>query len=207
MHNLALVWQGLRFGILLQLAVGPVCLMVLNTSVSFGFLPTLSLIAAVALVDAFYVTLSSLGATVMLSKPSVNRNAQWIGGLVLVVFGADMALGSFGFSVLPGIRLFSNSTNADLFVQGLVLTLSNPLTILFWGSVLTGKVSEMSWSRKQLCWFTAGCVLATVLFLTSVAALASTLRGNIPDAILTALNIAVGVTLICFGVRMIVRKK
>lgn len=83
MPDLALLWERLRFGMLLQFAVGPVCLMVLNTSLSAGFLPTLSFIAAVALVDAFYIALSSFGATAILNRPTVKRKAQWVGSLIL----------------------------------------------------------------------------------------------------------------------------
>ena len=59
MESAAMLWQGLRFGMLLQLAVGPVCLMVLNAAGTLGFLPTMPLVASFTLVDAFYILLAS----------------------------------------------------------------------------------------------------------------------------------------------------
>jgi len=207
MPDFLLLWDGLCFGMVLQLAIGPVCLMVLNISLTVGFLPALSMITAVALADAFYISLSLLGVTALLNQPTVRKKVQWIGGMVLIVFGMDALLGAFGVSLLPNIHLYGASGNSDPFIKGLVVTLSNPLTLLFWGGVLTNKVSKEGWKRKQLCFFAVGCVLATVIFLTGIAALASIMHGNIPFPVIKALNIAVGGALIGFGVRMLIRKE
>ena len=46
-------FDGLKFGMLLQIAVGPMCLMVFNTAKNAGFFVALSLVLAIAIVDAF----------------------------------------------------------------------------------------------------------------------------------------------------------
>ena len=56
-------FDGLKFGMLLQLAVGPMCLMVFNTAKNVSFLVALSLVLAIALVDAFYILLAGLGVS------------------------------------------------------------------------------------------------------------------------------------------------
>ena len=53
-------FSGLRFGMLLQIAIGPMCLMVFNTAKNAGFWVAMSLVLAVALVDAFYIALAAL---------------------------------------------------------------------------------------------------------------------------------------------------
>ena len=191
---------------LLQLAVGPICLLVLNASSGQGFMQTLPLIAAVSLADALYVALSCLGVAAVVDRPKVKAVIRAAGCAVLVLFGADMALGAFGLPLLPGIRLFSASSGGSLFGKGLALTLSNPLTILFWSGMLTARVMENKWDRGQLCFFAAGCVLATVVFLTAVAALGSILGGFLPNAAIMVFNAMVGLALIYFGVRLAVRK-
>lgn len=202
MDSLALIRQGLRFGLMLQFAVGPVCMLVLSTSVERGFGPALSLIAAVTLADALYIGLSSLGAAALLRKPSVQRKARLFGGLVLIVFGAQLALNAFVIPLFPSVRLFSAGSGAGLFAQGLLLTLSNPLTILFWSGLLSAKVADNHWSGKSLLCFCIGCVLATVLFLTVIALMGSLLTGRITDGVMRTLNGVVGCALIWFGLRM-----
>lgn len=46
-HNLEgkeMIYKGFKFGMLLQLAIGPMCLMVFNTSTTYGFWMGLSLV-------------------------------------------------------------------------------------------------------------------------------------------------------------------
>lgn len=207
MGSAAMLWQGLRFGMLLQLAVGPVCLMVLNAAGTLGFLPTMPLVASVTLVDAFYILLASLGIGAVMDKPKVKAGMKTVGGLVLILFGADMGLGVLGITLIPGFRLFSASADANLFLQGLILTLSNPMTILFWGGMFTAKGAENRWNRRQLGVFAVGCVLSTALFLSAVAGLGSCFTGRVPSVVIQGLNIAVGAALVFFGVRLILKKE
>ena len=200
------VWKGLCFGMLLQLAVGPVCLFVLNTSAGYGFVRSLPLVAAVTLADALYVALSCLGVAALVSRPGVKAVVRAAGCAVLLLFGADMLLGAFGVSLLPGIRLFSASSGGSVFVKGLFFTLSNPLTILFWSGMLTAKVTENRWDKKHLAFFASGCVLSTVVFLTAVAAVGGLLGGVLPNAVIALFNAIVGLVLMYFGVRLISKK-
>lgn len=46
-------FAGLKFGLLLQMAIGPMCLMVFNTAKNEGFFTTLPLVLGIALVMRF----------------------------------------------------------------------------------------------------------------------------------------------------------
>ena len=65
--------DGLKFGMLLQLAVGPMCLMVFNTAKNVNFLVALSLVLAIALVDAFYILLAGLGVSKLLDNKKLKQ--------------------------------------------------------------------------------------------------------------------------------------
>ncbi len=197
-------FEGLRFGMLLQLAIGPMCLMVFNTAKNQGFWMAFTLVLAIALVDAFYIVLAALGASKLLEKESVKRTVRFIGAAVLILFGLNISLGVFGVSLIPGLSV--QTTSSSIFVQGLILTLSNPLTIVFWGSVLTTRLLEDSMSRNELAVFSCGLVSATLFFMTAVAALGTVLSSFLPQRISDLLNLAVGAAIVFFGVRMLVRK-
>ncbi len=207
MRKAGLVWRGLRFGMLLQLAVGPVCLLTLSAAGTLGFWPAMALVAAVTLADAFYIFLSSLGVGAVVNRPRVKMAMKLLGGGMLILFGLDAALGALGISLIPGISLFSAGENANLFIQGLIVTLSNPLTILFWGGMLTARVMESHWNRAELAAFAVGCVLATLLFLTAVAGLGSIFIGRVPDVAIRVLNFGVGAALCYFGLRLLLCKE
>lgn len=206
MDNLRVWGKGLRFGMMLQLAVGPVCLMVLNAAANHGLLSALAVVLAVTLVDALYLTLSALGVSAVLRRPGVRRYVQWIGGLVLAFFGVDFITGALGFSILSGASPLIRGDGQALWLQGLLVTLSNPLTIVFWGSVLTEQISREHWRGGRLALFSLGCVSATLLFLSAIAVAGTYTIALLPAAVIRWLNALVGLALVIFGLRMAVRK-
>ena len=196
--------EGLKFGMLLQFAVGTMCLMVFNTAQNTGFLVALSLVIAIALVDAFYILLASLGASKLLGNKKVEKIVKIIGSLVLILFGLNIILNVFGINIIPGLNLKPNSSSA--FIQGIILTLSNPITIVFWGGVLTTKIIEEKFEKKELAVFSVGLVSATLIFLTIVAVLGMILSNFIPDIISKILNIVVGLVIIGFGIKLLLKR-
>ena len=202
-----IIFKGFKFGMLLQLAVGPMCLMVFNTSASLGFFKGLVLVFAIALVDAIYITLSGFGVAAILKKKQVETAVKIFGGVVLVIFGLNIMLSVFNISLLPDISLFPKGTSQNLFLQGLLLTASNPLTIIFWSGVFSAQVAENKLNDRQLRLFEIGCVLSTIFFLSLVAALGNIFSGFIPLNIIKMLNILVGIVLIGFGLKILLNKQ
>lgn len=196
--------DGLKFGMLLQLAVGPMCLMVFNTAKNVGFLVAITLVLAIALVDAFYIILASLGVCKILDKPKIKKAFKITGSLVLIIFGANIILNVFNINIIPGLNL--KPTSSNIFIQGLILTLSNPITIVFWGSVLTTKIIEDKLNKKELMVFSVGLVSSTLIFLTFVVILGTMLSSFIPENISRIMNIIVGIIIILFGIKMLLKK-
>jgi threonine/homoserine/homoserine lactone efflux protein len=201
-----MIIKGLKFGMLLQFAVGPMCIMVFNTSTTCGLISALYLVAAIALIDALYIALSGAGIAAIINRAKVKSVVKLLGCLALVLFGANILSGAFDLSFPPEIELFSNVSSENLFLQGLLLTASNPLTIVFWSGMFSAQMIENNWSKRQLFFFATGCVMATTLFLTVVAVLGSTLGSFLPQVVIRYLNAAVGVVLIFFGIRMLLKK-
>ncbi len=196
-----MILKGLRFGMLLQLAVGPICLMVFHTSTTYGAIYGLHLVLAIALIDTLYIALSCVGVAAIINKGKINEFIKLIGCLVLVLFGANTIAGVFDLSFMPHIPLFSNVSVENLFVQGLLLTASNPLTIVFWSGMFSTQMVENQWNKKQLFFFASGCIMATIIFLTAVAFVGSVLGGFIPQIIMQFMNVAVGIVLVFFGIK------
>ncbi len=201
-----MVLKGLKFGMILQLAVGPMCLMVLNTAVDCGILSGMYLVLAIALIDAFYIALSGLGASAIIAKDKVKIAVKIIGCIILVFFGLNTILNVFDINILPNISLFSDYKSGNLFLQGIILTASNPLTIIFWGGVFTTQIADNNLTRFQLFLFGAGCVLSTLIFLSGIALFGYFIGSFIPGIVINILNILVGAFLIFFGIKLLVKK-
>lgn len=197
--------DGLKFGMLLQLAIGPMCLLVFNTAKNMGFINALYLVSAIALIDAFYICLAGIGVSRLLVQERVKKCVSVIGAFVLCLFGINMILEAVGRDIV--LHISSDSDVQSVFVQGLILTLSNPLTIVFWGTVLTQKMIKEQLRRLELFFFSAGLVSATVFFLTGIAILGTEMKEFLPDTISNGMNVVVGVVIVYFGIKMFLNKQ
>lgn len=202
-----MILKGIKFGMLLQLAVGPMCVMVFQTSATYGLLISLSLVLAIAIVDSIYIALSGLGVAAILNNNRVKFAIKIFGCIVLVLFGANTIAGAFHLPLLPSITLFSNISGRSIFAQGLLLTASNPLTIIFWSGVFSTQIIENNYNKSQLFFFGLGCVLSTLCFLSLIAVLGTVISGFLSQNVIELLNICVGIILIYFGIRLLLKKQ
>jgi threonine/homoserine/homoserine lactone efflux protein len=202
----AALWRGFRFGMLLQLAVGPVCLYVLQAASSGGFSAGAWASCGAALVDGLYISLALAGLSAFVGRQGVREALKIFGAAVLCLFGAALALSAFGIDILPGFG-FAASGAGGSFLRAVAVTASNPLTILFWAGVFSSRVAEYGMGKAQAWLFGAGALLSTMVFLTLVAGLGSMAGAFLPEMAVSALNFIVGALLVFFGVKMIVRKR
>ena len=203
----SMIFKGFKFGLLLQVAIGPMCMMVFNTSATYGLFIGLSLVLAIAIVDMIYITLSGLGVAAIINKHKVKFAVKLFGSIVLVIFGVNIIAGAFNYSLLPNITLFSDISGKNIFVQGLLLTFSNPLTIIFWSGVFSTQIIENHYNKTQLFYFGLGCILSTLCFLSLIAILGTVLNELLTSTIIQILNVCVGLFIIYCGVRMISKKQ
>lgn len=198
-----MLFQGLKFGLILQLAVGPVCLMVFNTASNIGLLSGLIMALSVTLVDALYISLAGVGLTKILHNQKIKQLLKLFGCIVLVIFGLNNIAEVFSWHILPTIKLFSTHSQQGVFLQGLLLTLSNPLTIIFWGGIFSAQVIERNLDRTQLIFFALGCILSSLIFISSIAFVGSVVHHFISPEIVALLNVSVGILIIYFGIKLV----
>lgn len=200
-----MLFKGFRFGLLLQFAIGPICLFVFSTASSLGFAASLLASLAVTLVDGVYILLAGLGLAVFMQNTRVKNTVQFFGAIVLLFFGLDIALGFFGISYFPDIHLFREAEGEGVFLKATVMTASNPLTIIFWGGVLSATVASENITAKRLLLFGLGCVCATFTFLQVVGLIGILMGTFLPQIFMKVLNLCVGAVIMYFGFRMLRR--
>lgn len=195
--------KGFRFGLLLQFSVGPVCLLVFNTAGNNGFWAAFLMVLAVAFVDALYILIACTCVTTVLQRANVQRALKLFGFIILLAFGLETIAGAVGISILPGNLLVTNLHTGSFFLQGLIVTASNPLTILFWSGVFASQISGEGFDRRQAFQFGFGCVLSTLLFMTAVALTGSGIHSFLPPEVTRFLNLLVGLTILFLAIRLL----
>ena len=193
------LFDGLRTGLFLQLALGPVFFLLLGITLDSGFGSGVAGILAVTLVDFGYILLSLLGVGALMENRRFKRLFGWIGNLVLIAFGILFflkgleqggGLSGGGGDLSPG----------ESFLAALTMTVSSPLTILFWTGVLSCRAEARGYGRGELGVFGLGAGLMTPVFLGSVLFLLALAGRSVPFGAVRGLNMAVGGVLACFGV-------
>jgi threonine/homoserine/homoserine lactone efflux protein len=192
---------------LLQIAVGPVCVFIFNIATSSGFWNAETGVLSVALIDTLYILLAIFGIASFIEKENVRKVLKYFGSLILFLFGLNIGIGALSLNLLPSIKLFSNPSNPSrAFISGILLTASNPLTIVFWSGVFSARVAAEKMNKKDLYLFGAGAVLSTLIFLTLISFLGSITNKFLPMMVINILNGIVGALLIFFSIEMF-RKK
>lgn len=96
--------------------------------------------------------------------------------------------------------------SAESFALGIRLTLTNPLTVLFWSGVFSTLIASGSLGGlTSTLLYSLGCISSTILFLGLVAAGGSRLSGLLNESFRRIMDFSVGILLILFGIRMAVK--
>lgn len=192
--------NGFLTGLLLQIAIGPVFFFILNISLQRTIIDGLIAVSAVTVVDYIFIIFAVLGVGKLLEKPRTKTILGIVSSIVLILFGIAMILSvqhtTPGNSATPSIEPDYISS----FISTFLLTISSPLTIVFWTSLFATKAIEKEYNKKQLNAFGIAAGSATFVFLGFSVLLFSMFRASIPIVLLNLLNIAVGWLLIIYGV-------
>lgn len=203
-----LVLKGFCFGMILQIAIGPVCLYVFKTANEVGLRAAEAAVIAATIVDILFVTLAIAGISELIEKPKMKMLLKYFGSSVLLYFGIGTILEVCGVKIIPTLISSGSESFAasNAFVTSFVLTAASPLSILFWSGVFAGKLAEESFSRKEMISFGIGAVSATLIFLGIFAYVVWLFRIFISPTVTQLLNLLVGLIIIGFGTRLAVKK-
>ena len=201
----AVLLNGFLTGLILQIAIGPVFFFILNISLQRTVIDGLFAVTAVTLADYIFIALAVLGVGRLLEKPKTKLALGIISSLVLILFGIIMILSINQSNQIGNPNNLIESNYISSFISAFLLTISSPLTIVFWTSLFATKAIEKGYAQKELICFGIAAGLATLVFLGTSVTLLSIVRTSIPFVLLKILNTAVGLLLIVYGVVRLVK--
>lgn len=196
--------NGLATGLILQLAIGPIFFFIANLTSRRTILDGLAGVAAVTIVDYFYITLAIFGIGKLLEKKKVKKVFGVISSVVLAAFGIIIIKGITSAGIMTSV--VSNSTDLfSSFASVFLLTISSPMTIVFFTSLFTAIAVKYNYTKKELLIFGLGTGMATLLFMGTSVIVFSIIRENIPVILIQTLNFIVGCLLVGYGVVRLVK--
>lgn len=197
--------EGIKFGLLLQFAVGPICLFIFNEANNKGFLSAQSAVISVVIVDFLFVFLAIMGITSIFNSKKRIKQLKLFGSFILFLFGINIILNTINVNLIPQFSKSYSYSNS--FLTGLILTGSNPLTILFWSGIFSIKLNNAKYKKYEVYQFGFGAVFATLIFLTIIAIMGTITSNYVPEKIIKMFNLIVGIVFIIFSIKLFINKK
>ena len=176
-----IIIKGFITGSILQLAIGPVFIIILNISLQYGLLNGLFSVLGVVVVDYLYILLAIFGVGKLLEATKIKKLFSILSSSILIIFGFFLLKKGIILNSIEGVGL-KNTSILQSFGSTFILTISSPLTILFWTSIFTNKSIEYSLTKKELIPFGLAAGFATVVFLGLSVLILSLLNMIIPHS-------------------------
>ena len=190
---------GLGLGLAFQLGIGPVSLAMIHKAINDRWLAAWAMAWGVALTDGFYITLAALGAAALVRLPLLHWMLGIGGCLLLLWFAWRAWRAPLGSRLAPGggVGLLSSLG------YGVAVTLTNPMTVLFWSGVFGQLVLQGRFATPSaLMAFGLGCVTATLSAQTVLSVLANRAQRWLTPPVRRVLNRVAAVVLAAFALRM-----
>jgi threonine/homoserine/homoserine lactone efflux protein len=196
--------NGLLTGLVLQLAIGPVFFFIINLVFQKTILDGFVAVLAVTIVDYFYITLAILGIGKLLENTKVKKAFGIISSIVLIIFGLFIIKNITNINIPNTININSTSLFSS-FVSTFFLTISSPMTIVFFTSLFAAKTVEYNYTKRELFIFGFATGLATLIFMGSSVILFSLIKETIPTILIQTLNLIVGGLIVLYGVLRLIK--
>lgn len=195
---MSVILSYIFLGLSLAAPIGPINAAQLDKGIKQGFMHAWVLGLGAALADAVYMLTVYLGVVHFLETPFMKTFLWLFGFFVLIYTGVE--------SLLSAGKFISNNRNKSdsklkSFLSGFFMSISNPLTILFWlgiyGSVLAKTASV--YASGQLIMYSSAIFIGIITWDISMAALSSSFRKLLTTKLLTIISILSGLSMIGFG--------
>ena len=198
--------QGIILGFTMAFLIGPTFISLVQTSIHRGFSSGIQFAMGVVLSDLAFIALSYLGALQIFQNESNQVTMGFIGGLILMGFGAVTFTRKYVMPAPVSIEVRVTGRGVLKYVmKGFFMNIFNPFLLVFWIGVMGVASSKFTIPSRELLVFFSG-VIGTV-FLTDVfkSFIAHRLKRYINARVLTIINRVVGVCLVLFGIGLIIR--
>lgn len=202
MAVLAALGNGLLFGLLLTILIGPVFFALIQTSIDKGFRSGAGMAVGIAMSDAIYIVIATFSVAALAANKHFQVWLGFVGGLIMLVFGFASLFKKVNKKAVELVEAPKAGHYGKQVLKGFLLNGINPFVLLFWIGVATVVTLEYKYSTSlQLVFFTT--IIVTVLCLDLVKAFTATrLRRLLSAHLMSWMNRIVGLVLILSSLRL-----
>lgn len=186
-------------GISLAAPIGPVNAAQMTKGIYGGFRHAWLVGLGAMLADAVYMAIVYFGVFHFLETPFMQTLLWSFGGFVLIYTGVDSIVNA-GKEIK--LRSIKGLTYKKSFLNGFLLSISNPLSMMFWlgiyGSVLAETVS--AYDLDDVILYSAAIFVGLFIWDVTMAFISSSFKKMLTAKLLGIISVISGLSLIGFGV-------
>ena len=184
-------------GISVSAPLGPMGAMVIQRTIHKGLPSGIASGGGIAIGDTIYALIAGFGLTFISSfLDSHQVYFRLIGGLILLFMGSKMFI-STGFQQIKEKRERKDNLFLDFFSL-LLLTISNPFTVLIFGAVFTG-LNIFSSAENTTTLVVTGIFMGALAWWLVVGFLINTLKGKLNLKAISIVNKGTGLLVVVIG--------
>jgi threonine/homoserine/homoserine lactone efflux protein len=193
--------NGLLFGLLLCVLIGPVFFALIQNAIEKGFFSGFFMAVGIALSDTIYILITYLGISQLVDNPSFNMWLGGVGGGIMLIFGI-----TYMFKPVPkkGIKqLHAKQTKwFQQIMKGFFLNGINPFVLIFWIGIVSKITVDFQYNTNQAITFFV--VLIATVFSADIlkSYFAVKLSEIVTPRFMKIMNRVVGVALVLFSLRL-----
>jgi len=196
------IYEGIIFGLLLAIMIGPVFFALLQTAMTKGFMAGVAMAFGILLSDAFYAFICYAGISQLTKNPTFNLFLGLVGGVILLGFGFGMVI-----KPIPSKGPVENNVETKTILtqigKGIMLNGINPFVLIFWIGIATMVNAKFSTNKEAFLFFLS--MLGTVFSADILKVFVSgKLRSMITARFMMIFNRISGITIFVYGGRMLV---
>ena len=196
------VLNGILFGLLLCVLIGPVFFTLIQNSIEKGFWSGVFMAIGVALSDAFYIVITYFGISQLVESENFKMWLGGLGGLVMLVIGL---VNLFKAAPKSGVVKIvqGNRDGLKQLLKGFFLNGVNPFVLFFWIGIVSKVSVDFEYSSNQATGFFVALVLTVFIVDVLKAHFATKLREIVTARFMLIMNRIVGIALILFALRLL----
>jgi len=191
--------MGILLGLGAAIPLGPVNLEMIRRNLRFGTVSGCCFGLGACTADVIYLVLLSFGALTVLTQAAVLKAVGITGSVILAYFGMSALRMKIAAEHDP--VEFSSVVSAwwRQTLSGLLMTLLNPFTILFWSSVSSQVVTLAGQQQHATLLAGSGVLLGTVGWVSSLNLILHLTRHRLSATVNNYLNKMGGIILLGFA--------
>nr|WP_154121128.1 LysE family transporter [Paenibacillus monticola] len=186
-------------GLSLSAPIGPINAAQLDKGIRGGFWHAWFIGLGAISADIIYMLLVYFGVIHLLDAPFV-KAFLWLFGFFVLLYTGIESIKNAGAITVADMR-GNEASLASSFLSGFLMSLFNPLSILFWlgiyGSILAKAAN--TYPMQQLLIYSGAIVLGILLWDVTMAAASSVFRKLLTIGVLRTISMLSGLSLVGFG--------